>query len=313
METIDKILLESGTNELEIVEFQLDRREADGSTSQGYYGVNVGKVREIIKTPDNITEITKSHPSVEGVINLRGKIIPIINLPKWLGIYNQDLTLNKIIVTEFNKMYNGFLVSNVARIHRVSWEKVEPPSSLMSAGEDECVTGIIKFDNKILMMLDFEKIIAEVNPATTIKEGISEAKADENRNKTILIAEDSGMISKLVKNSLTGVGYNVILAYNGEEALIKLSELAEKSSAHNKRLSNFVNLVISDIEMPKMDGLHLLTKIKSHPVLKDLPVIIFSSMASADNIKKWEGLGASDFISKPDMNILYNCVKKHII
>ncbi|MBI3600447.1 MAG: chemotaxis protein CheV [Nitrospinae bacterium] len=313
MENADKILLESGTNELEIVEFQIDRREPDGTVYQGYYGVNVGKVREIIKTPDNITEITKSHPAVAGVINLRGRIIPVINLPKWLGKYDPDLPLNRIIVTEFNRIYNGFLVSSVSRIHRVSWERVEPPTSLMTGVGEECVTGIVKFDNKILMMLDFEKIIAEVNPSTGIGREKSETGKIEHKDKTILIAEDSGMIMKLIKGALTDAGYNVLWAYNGEDALKRLNELSDKSAVQNKNLTDFINLVISDIEMPKMDGLHLLSRIKSHPRLKELPVIIFSSMATQDNIKKWEGLGASDFISKPDMNILIQTVGRYII
>lgn len=313
MEKLDKILLESGTNELEIVEFQIDRRESDGTVYQGHYGVNVGKVREIIKTPDNITEITKSHPTVEGVINLRGKIIPVINLPKWLGKYDPDLPLKRIIVTEFNRMYNGFLVHSVSRIHRVSWERVEPPTSLMTGAGEECVTGIVKFDTKILMMLDFEKIIAEVNPAAGVGEGKGETKKREPKNKTILIAEDSGMIMKLIKGALTDAGYNVLWAYNGEDALKRLNELSDKSSVQNKNLADFINLVISDVEMPKMDGLHLLTRIKTHPRMKEIPVIIFSSMATQDNIKKWQGLGASDFISKPDMNILLQSVSRYII
>lgn len=313
MKTTDKILLESGTNELEVIEFQIEQRERDGSVYTGHYAVNIGKVREIINVNGNITEIPRSHPAVEGVINLRGRNIPVINLPKWFGKYDPDLPLKRIIVTEFNKMHNGFLVNSVARIHRVSWERVEPPVGFMEGAAGQCVTGVIKLDDRILMILDFEMITANVNPATGMGDSTGQIALSEQIGKTVLVAEDSAMIMNFVKNTITTAGYHVIAVTNGEDALNKLNEFADHAVTHNRKISDFVNIIISDIEMPKMDGLHLLTRIKGDPNLKELPVIIFSSMATEDNIKKWQGLGACDFISKPDMAILVNTVNKYIL
>lgn len=312
----EKILLESGTNELEIVEFQIDQSvpaTGDG-VYHGFFGVNVGKVREIINTPEVITKMSGSPPCIEGIVELRGRIIPVINLPKWLGRYNESLPLKRIIITEFNRSFNGFLVNNVTRIHRVSWEQVEPPTGVISMECQDSITGVIKFDKKIVLILDFEKIVMELDPdAGFKKEEVKVDRKELRKGKKIFVAEDSGMVAKLIKSTLTEAGYDVNWDYNGLACWNRLTEVRNKINESGEPLEKFVSLIISDVEMPQMDGLHLLSKIRRDTILSDLPVILFSSMASEDNIRKWEGLKATEVITKPEMPLLVSRVDYHTL
>ncbi len=302
-----EILLESGTNELEIVEFQVNFYDERGEMKPGYYGVNVAKVREIIKSPETFADVPRAHPAIVGVINLRGKIIPIINLPHWLNKQHKDLHCDRVIITEFNRVLTGFLVHSVARIHRLSWERVESPSGLMNQAEKECVTGIVKFDDKILMLLDFERIVAEINPDTGFNRAQFSPSA-KRAGKTVFIAEDSAFIRKKVETMLRQAGYRVFAASNGLEALHKLSNVAADAEKKGLPIERYINLIISDVEMPQMDGLHLLTKLKAHKTLKAVPVVIFSSMVTKENRTKWHSLGATDFITKPEIERLIQLV-----
>lgn len=307
------ILLESGTNELEIVEFHVNHVTADGSVETAFYGVNVSKVKEIIKSPEKLADIPRAHPSISGVVNLRGKIIPIIDLPKWLGRSREDLVCRKVIITEFNNIQIGFLVHDVARIHRVSWSAVETPSGIMNQAEKECITGIVKFDEKILMMLDFEKIVSEINPDLGQGSMPKIGKSSKRTGKTIFIAEDSAFVRKQMIDLLKGAGYRVFSAANGKLALQKLTEAAKQSENTNHPITSYLNLIISDVEMPQMDGLHLTAKLKEHPLLKKVPVLIYSSLVTEENKKKWKAIGAENFISKPDIEKLVQHVDRLVI
>ncbi|MBI5177808.1 MAG: chemotaxis protein CheV [Nitrospinae bacterium] len=301
------ILLESGTNELEIVEFQINQKDEKGELRQGFYGVNVAKVREIIKCPERFAEVPRTNPTIVGVINLRGRIIPIIDLPKWLNKADPDNRGDRVIITEFNTVVTGFLVHSVARIHRLSWEKVESPSGLMNQAERECVTGIVKFDEKILMLLDFERIVAEMNPEVSFDKTTIRKSASRS-GKTVFIAEDSNFIRKKIVELLKQAGYRVFSASNGVEALKKLSNIAEDAERRKLPINRYVNLIVTDVEMPQMDGLHLLTKLKAIKQLRDVPIVVFSSMVSKENRVKWASLGAVDFITKPEIERLVTLV-----
>lgn len=307
------ILLQSDTNELEFVEMCISEIKEDDKEYTRYYGINVAKIKEIINTPDVITEVPNSHPALEGIMNIRGKVIPSINLPKWLGKYHPDLDLKRVIITEFNHVLNGFMVNEVVRIHRVSWESVEPPTTIVSDGEDGCVTGIVKFDDKIIIMLDLEKIIFDLTPDMSIQSARGdESLADRRRGKNIVIAEDSGPISKLICKTLFDAGYNVKPFPDGLTCHDYLMGLAEKSVEEGRPIDEYVNLLISDIEMPQMDGLHLLSKLRAKDIFAKVPIIIFSSMATEDNIRKWQYLNANEYISKPDMPYLLSKVDHHV-
>jgi two-component system chemotaxis response regulator CheV len=307
------ILLESGTNELELVEFFID--EADPSTGQtyrGYYGVNVAKVLEIIRMP-TVTQLPEiPHPSVLGAFNLRSRIIPLVDLALWLG-KRMDATKKetKVIVSEFNRMISAFMVSGVTRIHRLSWTQVEPPGKHLNAYSGNSVTGVVRFEDRILLVLDMEKILADLNPGLAmkieetalaeIKESKKPAKKEQFR---ALIADDSTSIRKMIGTMLEKAGFEVTQTVNGQEAWEALVALKGKAAAENRDLNDFVDIIVSDIEMPVMDGHNLTKRVKDDPVLKSLPVILFSSLITDRLRHKGESVGADDQVSKPNITEL---------
>jgi len=306
------VLLESGTNELEIVEFHISHKDNDGNIVSDHYGVNVAKVKEIIKSPDQLADVPRSHPAISGVINLRGKIIPIIDLPGWLKKDAPDIKCKRVIITMFNKILTGFLVHSVSRIHCVSWQRVEPPSGLMSHTEQDCITGLVKFEEKILMMLDFERIVGEINPEINAY-SVSIKKSDKRKGKTVFVAEDSAFTRRVLVDLLKNAGYRVFAATNGVEAMEKLNNVAASALKNNIPIKRYLNLIVTDVEMPQMDGLHMITKLKEHDMLKDIPILVFSSMVTPENRRKWSSLGADAFISKPEIDRLVQIVDSKII
>lgn len=300
------ILLESDTNELEIVEFRIDEMDLHGNVVPCHYGVNVAKVREIIRLPQ-MSKIVNAKQGVEGMIKLRDKVITIINLANVLGKDTGDLVADRVVVLEFNNLMVGVLVHSVSRIYRISWKNVEPPSKSVHS---EQVTGLVKMDDRIILVLDFEKIVAELCSESALKpieditqlEGAAECGA--RAEKTILVADDSAFIRATMCTALRTAGYKVEEAENGAEAwdIIqrKLSVCAQDGSA----FSSHVRLLITDVEMPQMDGLHLTSLVRREDSLKEMPVVIFSSLASEDNKRKWIGLGASHILTKPDLPYL---------
>ncbi|MBT8764413.1 chemotaxis protein CheV [Desulfohalobiaceae bacterium Ax17] len=298
------ILLESGTNELEIVEFFIHEQiPGQEEVYTGYYGINVAKVLKIIKKP-KITELPEvPHPAVLGAFNLRSSIIPLVDLSLWLG-KNRILDENaNVIVTEFNKVVNGFLVSGVTRIHRLSWEDVEPPSNYVAQFSSNSITGVVKLENRITFLIDLEKIVAELNPNTALNfDKNLDVRLDDNY--TALVADDSDTILEMLANLLEQANFKVIKASNGLQAWEKLQELKKQAQAQNKRINDLVQIVVSDIEMPAMDGLTLTKKIKQDPELATLPVLLFSSLITERIKHKGESVGADDQISKPEVSEL---------
>jgi len=305
------ILLESGTNELEIVEFHVNRRGENGEIQQAFYGVNVAKVKEIIRSPGFLSEVPKAHPALLGVLSLRGKIVPVISLPKWLGKEQHDEPCTRVIIMEFNRIITGFSVHSVSRIHRVSWEKVESPKGVISSPEEECVTGIVKFEDRILMMIDFEKIVAEINPEMGASD-VKVTKASKRESKTVFLAEDSSFINKMIVDLLTTAGYRVFTSFNGQDALLRIMNVVADAKSNKRPISNYLNLICTDVEMPKMDGLHFVTKIREEPLLKKLPVIVFSSLVAQESKRKWDSIGVDKFMSKAEMNHLVEHIDKLI-
>jgi len=296
------ILLDAGTNELEVVEFQLNTPTSSGQTKVGYFGINVAKVKEIVMVPEILT-IPMTHPAVAGAINLRGQVITLINLAQWLGLPSTVTKKSRVIVTEFNGVVNGFIVDAITRIHRLSWEQVVPPPADISLSLGDCLTSVVKIDERILLMLDFEAIIADINPAIRLKgEAASAASSLSRETKTVWVVEDSSAIRRIIVGTLSDAGYQVKSAENGEVAWTMLEQAAAANT--------LPDLLISDIEMPKMDGLHLLSRVKSTQSLRELPVIMFSSLGSDSNRDKAIKLGALDLIRKPDLPQLVEMVDR---
>ncbi|HKM03596.1 MAG TPA: chemotaxis protein [Lachnospiraceae bacterium] len=292
----NKILLENGTNELEVLEFTL------GGNA---YGINVAKIREIIPY-QAVTPIPNAHPSIEGIFMPRDIMITAIDLSNCLqrGEANPS---GLFIITNFNKLDIAFHVDSVTGIHRVSWKDIIKPNVTVSSAEDGISTGIIKMNDKLIIILDFEKIVSDINPETGLRMKDIEELGDRTRNNVpILIAEDSPLLNKLIVNSLKKAGYyNLIHTENGQEAWDIIMDCKQKGT-----LEEHVGCVITDIEMPLMDG-HRLTKlIKEDDATKNIPVIIFSSLVNEDMRKKGNALGADAQLSKPEIGNLVREIDK---
>lgn len=283
------ILLESGTNELEIVEFEV---------ASNKFGINVIKVKEIIQ-PIPVTFIPHAHPHVEGIIQLRGEVLPVVDMLKVLGIQNvQRSPQQKYIVAEFNKQRVVFHVDNVTQIHRISWEQIEKPSDMYQGGTSQ-VIGVIKQNDQMILLLDFERIMVDINPASSISvEAVKKLGKRDRSEKKILIAEDSPLLRKLLSDTMKEAGYvNTEFFENGRDAYNYLESLVTTG----QDIAEFIQLVVTDVEMPQMDGHHLTKKIKTNPDLQKLPVIIFSSLITDDLRHKGDEVGAEDQISKPEI------------
>ncbi len=292
MET--KILLENGTNELEVLEFVVD----DNS-----YGINVAKIREIIPY-SAVTPVPNAHPSVEGIFMPRDAMITAIDLRNCLQ-RGQSQPGGLFIITSFNKLDIAFHVDSVVGIHRVSWGDIIKPGATVTTAEDGISTGIIKINGKLIIILDFEKIITDINPETGLKVNEIEALGlRETTSVPILIAEDSSLLRKLIVDSLSKAGYNnVIKTENGEEAWEYINKCRSEGT-----LDEEVKLLITDIEMPLMDG-HRLTKlVKSDDDTKHIPVVIFSSLVNDEMRRKGAELGADAQLSKPEIGNLVKVI-----
>ncbi|RXJ74112.1 chemotaxis protein CheV [Veronia nyctiphanis] len=310
MEHQTGILLESGTNELEIIEFHLRRNLPDGSKKVCYYGINVAKVREVIRVPET-TDYPNAQPNVLGVFSLRDRLIPLVNLAGWLDVDTDYEMDNKVvIVTDFNKMINGFLIDSVSRIHRVSWEEVESPSEFLEAGNQDCVVAVVRQEGNLIMILDFEKIIADINPEISMEKyditadkniHLDEDAVSQRNNKSILVVDDSGFIRRMIENTLRSAGYNILSAKDGAEAYRTLMGFAKTADEEGVPITNYVDGVVTDVEMPKMDGMHLLKRLRDTNYYTKIPIVMFSSLMSDENRRKALQLGANDTITKPEM------------
>lgn len=297
------ILLESGTNELEVLEFVI---------KGNHYGINVEKVREILPF-QNVTPVPNSHPCIEGIFMPRGNIITVIDLIKTLGFVNDNKNNNFLIVTNFNNLNIAFDVEAVIGINRVSWTDVVKPDKTVSGPGSGIATGIIKNEGNLLIILDFERIVEEICPETGLR--VSEIKSLESRQRNdipVLIVEDSNLLCTLIKDSLYKAGYNkLIIKNNGQEAWDYLCGLKK-----NNGVDYGAKCIITDIEMPQMDGHRLIKLVKETEGLKHIPIIVFSSLINDDMKRKGEALGANSQISKPEIgelvNILDNLVASNI-
>ena len=297
------ILLDSTTNELEIVEFRIDELDSNGNLIPCHYGVNVAKVREIIRM-SNISRMVNSKPGIEGMIRLRDKVITIINLAQVLGKNTGDIVADRIVILEFNNVMVGVLVQSVSRIYRISWEDVEPPSR---SAHSEQVNGLVKMADRIILVLDFEKIVGELCNESALKSiedvtmlpGAIECNA--RRSRTILVADDSLFIRTTLCSVLRGAGYVVLEAENGAVAWDIIQDRLRKCQEDGTDFRSHISMLITDIEMPQIDGLRLTHLVRSENTLKDLPLAIFSSLASEDNKRRWLSLGANHILSKPDL------------
>ncbi len=292
------IILETGTNEIGIMEFTIA-----GHT----FGINVAKVREIM-TYCPVTPMQMSHPAVEGVFKPRDVLMTVINLPRYLNMPESENPEKDIfIIADFNNMRVAFHVDTVVGINSISWEAISKPDTTIYGGQEGIATGIAEYDNRLITILDFEKIVTDISPNSGIKLSDLDYLGERERsNYPILIAEDSMLLSKLILESLKKAGYtNITQTNNGKEAWDFLNELKA-----NDEVENHVSCIITDIEMPQMDGHRLLRLIRDDSKLKTIPVVVFSSLINEEMRVKGKQLGADEQISKPEIAKLVSVIDR---
>jgi two-component system chemotaxis response regulator CheV len=294
------ILLETGTNELEIIEFFIDEVTPDGVERQ-YFGVNVAKVLEVVEAPEGLEGSEAAvHPSFLGTIPLRDLILPVVDLSVWLDMERSPAENEPIIVTEFNAMITGFLVSGVTQIHRVFWADVEPPSKYVSSMETNCITGTVKIKDRFVLMLDLEQVLADLDESGQTQANLSSVVSDERYRA--LVADDSTSVRQLLENNFNQANFEVTMARDGAEAWAVLEGVKAKCASEGKSPLDYLDAVVSDVEMPQMDGYTLTRRVKEDPVLKVLPVVLFSSLISKSVLHKGKAVMADEQVTKPEFH-----------
>lgn len=282
-----KILLENGTNELEILEF---------SVAGSSYGINVAKIKEIIRYFEP-TVIPNSHPSIEGVIMPRDTMITTIDLKNCM-LKGQSEPDGLFIVTNFNKLDIAFHIEEVLGIHRVTWEDINRPCITGSVDDSSIASGLIKVKDKLIVILDFEKIVTDISPETGLKVSEIDSLGPRERCEIpLMVVEDSPLLNKLIVDALTRAGYErIVHTANGQEAYDIIMGYCE-----NGTLKDNLKCIITDIEMPQMDGHRLTNLLKKDDRTKDVPIVIFSSLVNDEMRKKGEAIGADAQLSKPEI------------
>lgn len=294
------ILLETGTNELEVVEFILTV-----NNEKRRFCINVAKVREVIMYPLDVVTIPESNDALVGSANIRQNIVPIVDLARWLGInkeLNRDYSKCKVIMTYFNYCYSGFIVDEVVRIHRITWENIKSYTDVTDIVNADSVTGVVRLnDNNYIQMLDFENIIFDLEP----ENGMATATIDETitaqrHGKVVYICDDSNVIRSKITQNLERAGYTVYAFNNGYDLFDKLDHA-------------FPNVIVTDLEMPKISGDFIVRSIRERQKFDEVPIIVFSSMISEENHRKLRKVGANEFLGKPELTGLVKLIDKYVI
>ncbi len=302
---MDDNVLKVGSNEMELVDFRLFRVK-DGEIYEGIYGINVAKVREIIKAP-KLTELPAAPDYIEGIFDLRGVIIPVVNLAKWMNIQTPDVDKNiRVIIAEFNNLMIGFAVHDARRIRRINWNDIEPATFMSDdkVFDKSKITGVTKIENnEVLLILDLESVVEELGfyqPTTETDHG-----EIEQFKGTALILDDSSIARRLVHNAIRKMGLNVVEAKDGKEGLEKLEELYK---IFGSDLSNELRIIISDVEMPQMDGFHFASNVKKDDRFKTIPIIFNSSISDHFSELRGQEAGADAYLTKFDAATFYQTV-----
>lgn len=282
------ILLESGTNELEVLVFRVGEYRL---------GINVAKVREVLDK-QVVTEVPQAHPSVVGCFTLRQSVVSCVSLHRHLGQPPVASDSCNLILAEFNQSQTAFMVDQVERIHRIGWKQMLPPPPIVTESEAP-ITGLTEIGDSLVMMLDFEKIASEIAGANEQIEAVSNPGGVDRTSAHLLVVDDSPTVRKSLYAMLKRSGYqHVTLFEHGLEAW----KWVQEKFSETQDWRSVADLVVSDVEMPAMDGLHLTRNIKEHPQLQRIPVVLYSSIATPDNQKKGESVGADAQITKPELS-----------
>ncbi|BCD61841.1 two-component system, chemotaxis family, chemotaxis protein CheV [Nitratiruptor sp. YY08-26] len=308
-------ILETGANELEVIDFRMFEELEDGSVYEWVLGVNVAKVKEVIQRPTNIFRSPGMPPEVEGLAKIREDVIPIVNLEKWMKIKAPaDKESKYAIVMEFLREIIGILVHEAKRIRRIKWTDIKKPPASVDEKLGGKVVGVIEIeDNQLLLLLDFEGILDELG---MIKVFNVEDKDEYGKSETsynILILDDSPVARKIIRKILTQDGHNVYEVESGIDGLKYLESLKEEAQKEGKDITDKIQLIISDIEMPGMDGLTFTKKVKEDPVLSKIPVVINTSLSDKATVDKTRFVNADAHLVKFDTKDLLHIVHEYAI
>ncbi|ADN08673.1 chemotaxis protein [Sulfurimonas autotrophica] len=293
---MDNKSLKVGSNEMELVDFRIFKQEKD-KVYEGIYGINVSKVREIIRIP-HLTELPSTPEFIEGIFDLREVVIPVVNLAKWMGVAEPENAIKnaRVIITEFNNVLIGFIVHEAKRIRRISWSDIEPTSFMSSSSglESNKITGVTKIEgDNVLLILDLESVVQDL--------GLYEPETDaapetiEKFSGLALVLDDSATARKIVKDALVKMGFHVIEAMDGEEGLSKLDDLY---TTYGDSIANNLKIIISDVEMPKMDGFHFAAKVKEDERFNNIPIVFNSSISDHFSEARGEEAGGEAYLVK---------------
>jgi two-component system chemotaxis response regulator CheV len=311
----DDDVLKVGSNEMELVDFRILKQE-DDKVYEGIYGVNVAKVREIIKIP-KLTELPGVPDYIEGIFDLRGVVIPVVNLAKWMEIKEPpaDQLKPRVVITEFSDILIGFIVHEAKRIRRISWNDIEPASFVAGMGtlDKSQITGVTRIENdEVLLILDLESVVQELGiyqPTTDADEQLI-----DKVEGTALILDDSMTARRLVHDALVRMGMKVVEAKDGIEGMQKLTELYD---IYGKDLEKELKIIISDVEMPKMDGFHFAANVKEDERFESIPIVFNSSISDHFSELRGKEAGGEAYLTKFDASIFYKeiskVIKSHVV
>jgi two-component system chemotaxis response regulator CheV len=302
--------LKVGSNEMELVDFRILKQESQG-VYEGIYGVNVSKVREIIRVPE-LTELPGTPEYIEGIFDLRDTVIPVVNLAKWMGITPPDgiEKSSRVIITEFNNVLIGFIVHEAKRIRRISWSDIEPSTFASGSGslDGSKITGVTKIEgDNVLLILDLESVVQDL--------GLYEPNTDETPSEIetfsglALVLDDSSTARKIVKEALNKMGFNVVEATDGQDGLDKLESLY---NTYGDSLSQQLKIIISDVEMPRMDGFHFASNVKNNEKFKNIPIIFNSSISDHFSEGRGKEAGGDAYLVKFEASSFYGEVARVI-
>ncbi len=300
--------LKVGSNEMELVDFRI-LKEEDGEVYEGIYGINVSKVREIIRVP-SLTELPGTPEFIEGIFDLRSVVIPVVNLAKWMGIQQPENAEknSRVIITEFNNVLIGFIVHEAKRIRRISWSDIEPATFVSGTGslDGSKITGVTKIEgDSVLLILDLESVVQDL--------GLYEPDVDnipqelESFSGLALVLDDSSTARKIVKEALIKMGFGVVEAIDGEDGLEKLNELY---GTYGENISNQLKIIISDVEMPRMDGFHFAANVKDDSRYDNIPIVFNSSISDHFSENRGKEAGGEAYLVKFQASSFYDEVAR---
>ena len=309
LKSIDARTKLAGTNKLEILLFFLGRDIRTGRRET--FGINVFKVREVMRTPP-ITSAPEMPAAVEGMVSLRGALVPVIDLAKYAGVQTET-PRDIMIVTEYNGHTQGFLVEGVDTILRLDWSQMRVPPEMLMAEMGGLVTAVTELeDNRLVMMMDVEKVLAETARYDDDAAYRSVTPIDKP-DATVFFADDSVVARKQIEKTLQLMGVNYVASVNGRQAWEALDKMATYAESMNKQACEMISLVLTDIEMPEMDGYILTKKIKSDPRFVGVPVIMHSSLSGMSNQQLGKSVGVDEYVAKFEPQKLSEALARRIL